>query len=106
MVALLAMDGGDFGCETSVMHRARRRDHALLDKHRAVIPPCSLQPYDYLIIVYAEPGPLAASSVGLLTPYNHRVTPNGSLLRQEYYAHWRIVVYHQNISVVLFCSCT
>jgi hypothetical protein len=29
--------------------------------------------------------PLVASSGGLVTPYNHGVTPHGSSLRQEYY---------------------
>jgi hypothetical protein len=69
-----------------------------------MIPP--LLTYDYLIVVYAELQPLAASSGGLVTPYNDLVTPHGSSLRREYYAHRLIVVYHQNISVVLFCSST
>ncbi len=104
---LAAMDGGAFVASPSVQNigKARRISTGPRAARQTPSDYPPLPPYYNLIVVYAEPRPLAASSGGLVTPYNHRVTPHGSLLRREYYvpsADCR--VYRQKIGVVLFYS--
>jgi hypothetical protein len=85
MVALAAMDGGAFVVRVCGKHQFGMA-LASSTRPRAAqqTPSCNppLPPYYYLIVVYYEQRPLAASSRGLVTPYNHRGT-HGLSLRRE-----------------------
>jgi hypothetical protein len=85
MVALAAMDGGAFvvsvcGKHQFGMARASSTWPRAARQTLSCNPP--LTPYYYLSVVYYEQRPLAASSRGLVTPYNHRGT-HGLSLRCE-----------------------